>query len=1188
MTQRILLLLLFAIPSFGTNEPDSVVRDVFFEYKQTNEDYLGSINDVIDIEFALRRLENTREFERSLSRLEKNLKKSVRETAKYIDKFIADNKDKVLIDDDLLLRIVKIQFELANYDFENKMRVYQKKLSAYYGGRLKNSPQVPYPDYKNVEKYASELLNKYPSSSLADHASYLKAYLAEEQGDFELAKARYKKFISKYPYSSYKPEIHFRLAEIYNDEVNLKQSLKNYQVVLDLKDKKLRNKALYKKSAILYQLKNYRESLKGFQVLYSEIKDIKSEDRSVLVLKKELNEYFGLFIIKGLNIKVDGKTKLAAIKSVADRLERHQEFDWARDVYRLYIKNNPTDREIPLIYKALIESLEKDGDYLQAGKERTRMISSINKRSRWYKNNISDFQTILESEMILEKANLEIARVKAEKAIADGNSKSFRSAIQSYRLFVRNFPNSEQIFLAQFELGQLLYKQRSYKAARKALGAALDRSLGEDLDLAAYAYFLASEKALKIKLPSLINLKPNSSADAIEIKISDKEKSLISSSNIFFQFSADIDNINSVRLFLGQMYIGSGDLGAAEFQLAKVITSASDSGLKSIANIRNAANFLTEIYSSQERWNEIKKLSARIKGINERNDIDIDIDPMSKVASKSIADANRLSAEGKDLDAAENYLTFAIQNPKSQFAKLSRVQAGIHFRKALRFKKSNQSIFPLVGSKYDEQANLIIVQNLIDSLQVNSASKKLTSLVKKYPKNQDFKGLKLLLDSVRNRKIAIAQTLKTTGLKTNKESQIFEAIETLIDSGNLKLAKKEIKSLKSKTKLGDLTKRSYQIQIEFLEARSDLPNRCIDFKKLYDSFQKVNLSSKESSDLCDFVLGSNNTDLKGFNLVSKDWTQRTKYIGVIWLSKSSKNVDQLIYSFYRDMSPSSHFLDQFAVLNNKLPSPVIRSFRLSPTEFALSESIPWRDLFYKSKLYSPETECELKSYIRCYKKMKSIYSKTKSVDASLMLAKVSLILNNDKLAKRWVEISKSKKTLSPQDKSGLDSIYKEQSVIQLVNQIYDFGGNPALYSRVAEYYIRNNNERRARFAISTGYRKNQSSIGLQALNSFMDGSKEGLFADYDDRQRFVIQFLDKSSEIKPKTRAWRKSLSLLQGIVSDKTIEPKKISKSIYSNRILAHYYFVKGDKERSENKRQIIQSYLPEKPDEKRGLANE
>jgi TolA-binding protein len=421
------------------------------DFQSARQQFLADVQsykEVVDVYIAeaskYRNIKMNEEYRQRITNLEKQLTRGNKEVLETVNKYQEKNKDQILLDDVLLMRLAQLEFEKANFDYNENVNKVNSTIEA--------------PDYKKSLEYTTRLLRQYPDSTLADSAEYLIAYIYEEQSDFKKAEAIYSYFLKKYPVSQYYDEVQWRLAELQFENNNIKDARRNYLDLAKRENSKFEFKALYKLGATLFETGLFDWSSKMFVRLYDRLKDdtVSSAERSTLY--DETLEYIGLLQRKGISIQLNPEVEALSTKKIQTIFARHGLWKESEKAISDFITKYPNSKHLPDMYARWVDLYEERGQQDRAEEIRTQYFSKLLDNKDWWLANRDNYQERFVAEEQVELNLIASARYLYSK-------KKWDLAAARYNSFITQYPYDPKSVDAKIELAEIYYSQGKYKTA---------------------------------------------------------------------------------------------------------------------------------------------------------------------------------------------------------------------------------------------------------------------------------------------------------------------------------------------------------------------------------------------------------------------------------------------------------------------------------------------------------------------------------------------------------------------------------------------------------------------------------------------------------------------------------------------------------------------------------------------------
>ncbi len=441
----IFISLLLYMFSYSNNVDFQSARNQFLN---DIKDYNFSTNAYIQEATKYRNIKMSEEYRKRIVKLEKELVKGNKEVLSTVDLYKGKNKDRILLDDVLLMRLAQLEFEKANFEYNESSN--------------KVNSTVIMPNYAKCIEYTTQLLRQYPESTLADSAEYMIAYIYEEQAEFKKAEAIYSYFLKKYPVSKYFDEVQWRLAELQFESDNIKEARRNYLALAKRENSKFEFKALYKLGASLFETGLFSWSSKMFVRLYDRLKDDTASSAERSTLYDETLEYIGLLQRKGVALKLDPEIEALSAKKIQTIFARHGLWKESEKVISEYVEKYPNSKYLPEMYSRWI-SLYDDRKLLDKAEEiRNEYFAKLLDNKNWWLANRNNYQ-----QRFIAEEEIEVNLVSSARYLV--SKKRWDLAIARYKSFLDKYPFDPKSIDVRVELAEIYYTQSKYKIAYETL-----------------------------------------------------------------------------------------------------------------------------------------------------------------------------------------------------------------------------------------------------------------------------------------------------------------------------------------------------------------------------------------------------------------------------------------------------------------------------------------------------------------------------------------------------------------------------------------------------------------------------------------------------------------------------------------------------------------------------------------------
>ncbi|MEC9283926.1 MAG: tetratricopeptide repeat protein [Bdellovibrionota bacterium] len=1171
----------------------------FHEWMDTAKSYSEDSLLYSKILMHLRDQSLAEEFSREISKIEKALKQNTNRNIEKINEFLVKHNEQIVLDDDLLMRLALIYYQQSNFKLQDEMEVYHQRLSLYYAKKMQKSPELPQPNYGSTEDYCKRLLLEYPNSTFADYARYLLGVIQEEVGNYDQAKKYYSDIIRLHPFSKHREEVLWRHAELSFDFGEYDSSSTGYEELVKVNSQAYKQRALYKLGALEFQMKKYESSMLRFQVLLSDETEFESLSNS---LQKEVYEYIGLLYLKGQSLKRFNDTqKFRAVSAVGERMERHNQYLYAREIFQKFIKENPWNTKIPLYYSKVVESLQAEGKEEEAIVWQTRLSKHLVNNGTWWRKNTDPTSRMIAEENI-EKAKISVARYYANLALKTGKKTDYAKAAREYENFVKTESYSSEIALAYFELGQLYMELKKYSLAYKAFQNSLSLDLDDYRDLMISEMLFAYQKFLNL----------NKNKFGIEVltekplALNEKEKDFLKKYHQYRKELVDTEYLLPLDSLVANIYLSKANLIEATETLEMMLENTYVDS-KQIQYIEDAGKWLTEIYSTQKKWDLAEKVSQKLNNLGAKEAANSRKIAKLRFNNSILLEAEVFEQQGNLVQAAASFLSFAASNPNDSEAIKSKLKAAQLYRDSYNYEKSNAILSKLFNSDYRSSVNQIYAQNLMDSFQFESLKKFLKNLKKSdYRANSDLANFDKMLKFFKPAP-SFGDRFYLSFQKNKDLSFGLQAFKEYYYSKEEDKAQKVLSSIEkynSKNSRLEL----YGIRALFNYSFGDLKvakDNCQSYQAEYKKLKKIEFRRQELHYQCNWILNPN------FKLAMSEYLDKAieqkAFESVLFIAMDAKRSEKEIMKTFlaarelKEMQASPIFT---AVTNylKGLGAYKAASFELFPYQIFKADTIPWRKLDGKGQSFDVQDYCSKVGYGRCYRKLLGFQKKNNSQDYDL-LAKLALIVDKSEDAKEWIsewkklnpEIEKLAYRLALNNKKPNE---KDHRVAIYNGKAYAFD-----YFQLAKYFFETDQERKANFVLDKVRKRYPNSNLVQASTKLLIGRGEIFLSGEvnDPRLAFLLK-IQGSLNIDNKQRErevfaftdWNDNALLYKNLFNKKANPRIRKKGNSYYNLLGFYYNYSRNRIEESkENLEKIGKTGVfypvPEEwVDAKRGVASE
>ena len=411
--------------------------------------------------------------------------------------------------DKILIRLAEYYYDEAdekylaeNENYNTEYAKYIEQLDQYYENQLENEPVEPVQpkyDYSKVIAVYDKILNDYANSDFADDALYTKAYLLQQMDQGVESRRIYQEVIDRYPESHFAADAYMRLAEYYFDPredkdteqtiVELQRAIRLYKKVLQYRDSKRYDEALYKLGWSYYRLSAsdpgyYSDAIIYFLAVVDDITRAEDLDPNNVAsnpnVKDEAIQYIGISFSDDETYAHAGVSNarrfiediggreygVEIMRSLGQTYQTTERYSSAIDAYTELLDMYPLYEEAPQIKQNVAQTYYELGDDSAAYRTRNELFRNYNPKSEWYAHieasDLPDRLTYLQqghklSERSLQ-TNLTLDYLKAQELDKSNQSSSamYQRVAQQCEDYLDVFPTDSNAYSVNWNYAQIL------------------------------------------------------------------------------------------------------------------------------------------------------------------------------------------------------------------------------------------------------------------------------------------------------------------------------------------------------------------------------------------------------------------------------------------------------------------------------------------------------------------------------------------------------------------------------------------------------------------------------------------------------------------------------------------------------------------------------------------------------------
>ncbi|MCK6550386.1 tetratricopeptide repeat protein [Myxococcota bacterium] len=747
-------------------------------YRQGQVSFAADVRDLIRTRYNAQKEQLASQYDKGVEELETEERSRRMEAIARFEEFLRKYPADPVYTPDAMFRLAELYFEKAQDEYNVASKAHEQQLAAFERGERPDEPLAPEPHYEKTVGLYLDLLARFPDYRLADAARYLLGYCYSEQGQIDEALVAYQGLVDKHPDSKFLPEVWTRIGEIYfdkNEKGSLEQAIAAYQKVLQYKDSPYYDKALYKVAWTYYRLDRFPEAVAAFidLVQYADEQrrltgrtgsELRAEAIQYIAISLADDDWGGLDRAKEVLDPYDKKPFVGELwKRFGEILFDQTRYPLAIQVLDFAIQKYPDAPYNPEMQAKIVTAYEQLRDFDGATAAREKLVKNYSEQSRWHEVNKDDKAAIAQAKSLTEKSLYTAAIFRHQQAQAykqanrlEDARRSYQAAATAYQTYLAQFPEAKNAYDFEFFLAECLYYSDDFTRAAAQYDKVRDSTLdNKHLEAAALSAVITYEKQVEqeIKAKAIPELKPKTAAERkgkapAPQPLAPIRQKLVDASDRYVKLLPSTERTPAIAYRAGEVFYAHDQLDEARARFERVVAMAPKSEVA-----RFASNWIIESYLAAEDWRNVKLAAQRLLDLQATAKSD---KPPTAEEQKKQGDfvdqlkvfrvgaefkiAEKLDAEGKYEEAANEYVALVNETPKHEFADKALYNAAVAYEKVKRFETASQ-VYQRI---YDEYPKSDLAPRALFRVGVNNekeydfpaAIAAYTRLVERYPESE--------------------------------------------------------------------------------------------------------------------------------------------------------------------------------------------------------------------------------------------------------------------------------------------------------------------------------------------------------------------------------------------------------------------------------------------------------------------
>lgn len=399
-----------------------------------------------------------------------------------------------------MFRLAELYFEESEQQFLKDIDEYAKLEDLFNAGKVDFLPEPPQKDYRRSLALYKRIIQSFPQYEDLGAVYYMLGYVytddAGKHVDVEKARETYRELLANVPQTIYRAQAYFRLADLYFEDNELREALKNYEAIIgemrqrsvnepverwSETDQRFFELALYKEAWAHYKL-NTDQSVSKFMELIDWTERREAATGREGDLKTETIRYLAIAIADKAFSAGEPAVRLAdrmfgslgerpwnfeALVALAEVLVEQARFEEAIESYVALQQRFPLAPEGPefqnqvvTLYMNLVEP-NKDA----ADRARVELTNRYGFGSSWYEANKNNKEAVAAASQYILESLQWVAYNYHQKAVQSGVPEDYLLAAKKYEEYLERYPFAKNAYELNFYLAECYFYANDLKTA---------------------------------------------------------------------------------------------------------------------------------------------------------------------------------------------------------------------------------------------------------------------------------------------------------------------------------------------------------------------------------------------------------------------------------------------------------------------------------------------------------------------------------------------------------------------------------------------------------------------------------------------------------------------------------------------------------------------------------------------------
>lgn len=611
---------------------------------------------------------------------------------------------------ELWLRLAELYVEKAELVDFRVYDKYEQALKDFEAGRSKVKPSLNLEEARDYNRKAVQLYEwfqrDFPKDKKMDQVLFFLGYNYYELNRLTDGTKAYSELTENYPRSPFIVESNFALGEFYFENEKWDKAYPYYlRVTLD-KRSRLYAFGLYKTAWCLFRIGKHQNALSLMEKLIRFAQEERKSTASKFRIDSEALRDVVVFYGEGGEVKkaeeffnsLAGEKAAIYLEQLAYYYSQKGYRERAKYMFERLVDKNPTSAKAYDYYYQLVTLYSSVSKFAEFKNVLYRWVRDFGKNSEWYNVNQSNVTLIENSEKLRENTLRNYVLQEHQTAQNSRATFSQKNALEGYKLYFENFEGAALSGDMHFYYAELLYDMDKFAEAGDQYRIVVEKyPQSKYQEKAAINIVLSYEKAL----PTDEFLRKRAGNRTEQIEMSKEVSNFIEATNWYIQKVPNGERTVEIMFRQGRLYYLHNYFDEAT-QIFKTIVQKYPKSKYA----EYSANLLLDIFNLKKDYIGLEKTGSELLGIESiaNSKAGGEIKGVLEKASFKKAQDSEVNKDYKT--SAEQFWSFAKQNPQSELVVMAYYNAGINFERAGMLVPSTQAYNMVLKSKGEKAEKL--------------------------------------------------------------------------------------------------------------------------------------------------------------------------------------------------------------------------------------------------------------------------------------------------------------------------------------------------------------------------------------------------------------------------------------------------------------------------------------------------